>query len=132
MREGHGPVGLCPGLVAGPALWRSSRFEGLSLPLSSLSVSPFLLRKFLEPSAKAKHFFTGNIVMWVARLSIVDWVYSKILILLVTLRMQNEPRGESYVYLEVAHLFPAVGCVRSKRQYPTVLQTLKLFRWMLD
>ena len=36
------------------------------------------------------------------------------------------------VYLEVAHLFPLVGCVSSKRQYPTVLQNQKLFRWMLD
>ena len=32
-----GPMGLCPDLVARPALWRSLRFEGLSLPLSSLS-----------------------------------------------------------------------------------------------
>ena len=43
-KEMDGPVGLCPDLVARPALWRSSRFEGLSLPLSS-----FLSRRFSIP-----------------------------------------------------------------------------------
>ena len=38
----------------------------------------------------------------------------------------------SYVYLEVERSCPLPGCVRSKRQYPTVLQNQKLFRWMLD
>ena len=47
------PMDLCPGLVARPASWRSSRFEGLSLPLSSLS--PFL-HSFL-PSV-----FTGGLI----------------------------------------------------------------------
>ena len=37
-----------------------------------------------------------------------------------------------YVSLEVEHLCQSVGCARSKRQYPTILQNLKLFRWMLD
>ena len=36
------------------------------------------------------------------------------------------------VCLEVAHLFPLVGCESSKRQYPTFLQNPKSFRWMLD
>ena len=36
-KDMDGPMGLCPGLVARPALWRSSRFEGLSIPLASLS-----------------------------------------------------------------------------------------------
>ena len=49
-----------------------------------------------------------------------------------TVKIQIQPRGESDENLEVTHLFPLVGCVRSKRQYPTVLQNLKLFRWMLD
>ena len=30
--------------------------------------------------------------------------------------------GESYAYPEAEHLSPSVGCARSKRQYPTVLQ----------
>ena len=49
---------------------------------------------------------TDNIVMWVTRLSIVDWVYSKTQTLLVTLRTQNQFREESYVSLEDEHLFP--------------------------
>ena len=43
--------------------------------------------------------------MWVTRLSIVDWVYSKTLILLGTIRIQNQLREDSYVFLEVEHLF---------------------------
>ena len=39
---------------------------------------------------------TDNIVMWVTRLSIVDWVYAKTQTLLATLRTQNKPREESY------------------------------------
>ena len=65
------------------------------------------------------------------RLSIVDWAFSKTQILLATLRTQNQLREESYVFLEVEHLFLSVGCARNKRQYPTVLQSQKLFRWML-
>ena len=37
-----------------------------------------------------------------------------------------------YVSLEDVHLSPSAGCARSKRQYPMVLQSQKLFRWMLD
>ena len=33
---------------------------------------------------------------------------------------------------EAEHLSPIVGCARNKRQYPTVLQNQKSFRWMLD
>ena len=69
---------------------------------------------------------TDNIVMWETRLSIVDWVHSKTQILLATLRTQNQPRGESYVYSEVQHSFPSVGCARNKRQYLTVLQNQKI------
>ena len=39
---------------------------------------------------------TDNIVMWVTRLSIVDWVYSKTQTLFATLRTQNQPREEYY------------------------------------
>ena len=74
-----------------------------------------------------------HIVMWVTRLSIVDWVYSKTQILLTTLRTENQPREEgSYVFLETELLSPLVGCARSKRQCRTVLQNQKSFRWMLD
>ena len=40
--------------------------------------------------------------------------------------------GGIYVYSEAEHLFSSVGRLRSKRQYPTVLQNQKLLRWMLD
>ena len=66
------------------------------------------------------------------RLSVVDWVHSKTQILLATLRTQNQPRGESHVFSEVEHSPPSVGCARNKRQYPTVLQNQKSFRWILD
>ena len=49
---------------------------------------------------------TDNIVMWVIRLSSVDWVDSKTLILLDTLRTVNQLREESYVSSKVEHLFP--------------------------
>ena len=80
------------------------------------------------------HLFSvsHNIVMWETRLSIVDLVYSKTQILLGTLGMQNQPRDESYVFLEVEHLFPQVGCARNKLQYPFALLNQKSFSWMLD
>ena len=40
---------------------------------------------------------TDNIVMWVIRLSIVDWVCSKTQILLETLKTPKQPREESCV-----------------------------------
>ena len=75
---------------------------------------------------------SGNIVVWVTRLSIVDWVCFKTQTLLATLRNRNQLRAESHVSLEAEHLSPSVGCARNKHQYPTVLQNLKSFRWMLD
>ena len=60
--------------------------------------------------------------MWVIRHSTVDWVYSKTQILLATLRIKNQHQGESYVSLEVEHLFPQVGCARNKRECLTVSQ----------
>ena len=75
---------------------------------------------------------TGNIVMWVTRLSTVDWVYFKTRILLVTLRTQNQPRVTFNAFSEAEHLSLSVECVGSKRQFPTVLQNLRSFRWMLD
>ena len=45
---------------------------------------------------------------------------------------RNQPREESYVFVEAEHLSPSVGCARNRRQYPTVPQNLKAFRWMLD
>ena len=70
---------------------------------------------------------TDNTVMWATRLSIVGWVYSKTQILLATLRTQNQPGEEEDLmqFWKVAHLYPLVGCVRSKRQYPTDLQDHK-------
>ena len=74
---------------------------------------------------------TDNVVMWVTRLSVVDWVYSKTQTLLATLRTRNQPRVESYVSSEAEHSFPSAGCARSKRQCLTVPQNRKLFLWML-
>ena len=42
-------------------------------------------------------------ILW--RLSIVDWISSKTLILLETVKTLNQPREESYVFPEVEHLF---------------------------
>ena len=39
--------------------------------------------------------------------------------------------SESHLSLEVEHLFPQVGCARSKLQCLTVPQNRRLFRWML-
>ena len=75
---------------------------------------------------------TDSIVMWVTRLSIVDWVCFRTQTLRATLRTRNQPREESYVYSEAEHLSLSVGSARNKRQYPTVLQSLKSFLWMLD
>ena len=73
------------------------------------------------------------------RLSIVDWVYFKTQTLLATLRTRNRPRERGGGVLcifgsrtEVEQLSRSVGCARSKHQYPTVLQSLKSFLWMLD
>ena len=76
---------------------------------------------------------TDNIVMWVTRLSIVDWVYSKTQTLLATLRFQSQPRKRSLMYLWKPNICPpSVGCARSKLFSLTVLQSLKSFLWMLD
>ena len=73
-----------------------------------------------------------NIVTWATLLSIVDKLVFKTQTLLETLRTRNQLLEESYVYSEVEHLSPSVGCARNKRQYPTVPQNRKLFLWMLD
>ena len=52
--------------------------------------------------------------------------------LLATLRIQNQLRVKSYVSSETEHLSTSVGSVRDKRQYPTVPQSLKPSRVMLD
>ena len=49
---------------------------------------------------------TDNIVQWATRLSIVDWVYSKTQILLVTMRAQNKPREEKLMYLRKSNIPP--------------------------
>ena len=70
--------------------------------------------------------------MWVMQLNIVDAVFVKTQILLETLKTQNQHQVESYVSLELEHLFPKVQCERSKRQCLTVPQNRQLFLWMLD
>ena len=49
---------------------------------------------------------TDNIVMWVTRLNIVDWVSSKTMILLATLRTQNQPRGRVLCIFEIRAFVP--------------------------
>ena len=69
--------------------------------------------------------------MWVTRLSTVECVYSKTQILLVTLRTQNQTRGESYILRKSnirLHLFDVQGVNVS---IPQFLQNQQLFRWML-
>ena len=64
--------------------------------------------------------------MWATRLSIVDWVHSKTLTLLATLKTRHQPQGESCVFAKVEHLFLSVGRARNKRQSTTVLQNQKI------
>ena len=52
--------------------------------------------------------------------------------LLATLRIRNQPRWESCVSLEVEPWLQSVGCARSKLLSRAVLQSLRLFLWMLD
>ena len=75
---------------------------------------------------------SDSIVMWATLLSTVGWVHLKTQTLLATLRTQRLLLGESHENWEAEHLSPSVGCARNKRQYPTVLQNLKSFLWMLD
>ena len=72
---------------------------------------------------------TGNIVMWVTRLSIVDWVYSKTKILLATLRTQNQLRGDFFVFLEAEHFVPTSGMCKKQTSVshnPTESETTSL------
>ena len=46
---------------------------------------------------------TDNIVTWATRLSIVDWVYCQTQLLLVTLRIQNQPRV-NLVYFQKSNI----------------------------
>ena len=80
-----------------------------------------------------KHHHTNDCRQFChVRLSIVDCVFSKTQTLVKTLKIRNQPQKKSYVSLEAEHLFPSVRCARNKRQYPTVLQNLRSFLWMLD
>ena len=121
-----------------PCTWNElvdQTFHGLSTNMQEQSRNG--LRLATDVWQELFHTFitqmtTDNVVMWATRLSIVDWVHSKTQTLLATLRIQNQHREESYVSLEAEHSSPVFGCVRHKRQYPTVLQNLKSSRWMLD
>ena len=65
--------------------------------------------------------------MWVTWLSVVDWICSKTQILLVTLRNQNQPRGESS---EVEHSSPSV--IMCKEQTSVSHSSTKLEIMSLD
>ena len=65
-----------------------------------------------------------NIVMRVIQLNTADWVCSKTQILLVTFKTRNQPcisKGE--------HVFPRVGCDKSKHQCLTVPRNQWLLHW---
>ena len=73
-----------------------------------------------------------NIVMWVIQLHTADLVCSKTQILLVTLRTQNQPQVDTYVFSEVEHVQEAnisvskfygnrchfTGCCFANGRYP--------------
>ena len=69
--------------------------------------------------------------MWVIQLYTADWVWSKTQILLVSLKTRKQLQNESCAFSEVEHLFPKVGCARSKHQCLTVQRNQRLFSWML-
>ena len=79
----------------------------------------------------SSHTTIDSVVILVIQLNIADRVYFKTQILLETLKIQKQLQEESYVSLEVEHLFPEVGCARSIRQCLTVPQNRKLFHWVL-
>ena len=45
---------------------------------------------------------------------------------------EGEEEGDVMYLWKTCILSPSAGCARRKRQYPIVLQSQKLFRWMLD
>ena len=59
-------------------------------------------------------------------------VISGLWFLLEIFKIRNQHLEEFCVFLVLAHLRPSVGCARSKLQYHTVPQNLKLYHWMLD
>ena len=69
--------------------------------------------------------------MWLTRLIVVDWVHSKTQILLETFEDSKTTLGRIFVHSEDEHLSTSVGCATNKRQYPTVLQNRKSFRWIV-
>ena len=75
---------------------------------------------------------SDNIVMWVIRHSIADWVCFQTQTLLEILRTQHQPQELSCVFLEAEHLSQSVGCTRSKLLSRAVPQNVKSFLWMLD
>ena len=75
---------------------------------------------------------TDDVVMRETQLSIVVWGLFQDSDFAGDLQdSKSTSGGGSCVSLEVEHHFLSVGCVRSKRQYPTVVQNQKSFRWML-
>ena len=79
----------------------------------------------------SSHMNADSIVMWATLLSIVDWVlFSRLRLCWRASKLKL--MEESYVSSEAEHLSPSGGGVRNKHQCPTVLQSLKSFRWMLD
>ena len=71
-----------------------------------------------------------NIVMWDTRLSFVDCLFQDS-DFAGDLEDSQSISGESYASSEVEHLFPQVGCAKSKHRCLTVQLNLKLFLWML-
>ena len=75
---------------------------------------------------------TDNIVMWVTRPQHCRLGLFQDSDFAGDFQDSKSTSGESYVSLEIEHLFLSVGCARSRRQYPTAPQNQESFRWMLD
>ena len=74
-----------------------------------------------------------NIVMWVTRHSVADWVYFRTRTLLATLRTRTQPRRRGLMYLRKPNIcHHQLDVQETNVHFTTGLQSLKSFLWMLD
>ena len=76
---------------------------------------------FITPVTTDKYCYVGNTAQHCRQACFQDSDFAG------DFEDSNQLLEESYVYSEVEHLSPSVGCARNKRQYPTVPQNRKLF-----
>ena len=84
----------------------------------------------LRPTIGKIDFISGNIVLWAMQHCRLGFFQDSDFA--GDLEDSKSTSGGVLCFLEVEHFCLSVGCTRSKQQYPTVLQSLKSFRWMLD